>query len=193
MRLYGYQDIGGTWGPTAEEPVNRAGVPVKKRGVIRCWGGSGPGATRTRSVLTRGPPPAPAPWPPALPVRPPAACARFGAARCEQSAHNEALSDVAAVPGRPAGARVGGREGRSRLAPGSDYQPHTGRGATPWGWDSWPGAGAGGPRVRGGTGGLWSCRRRTVWGRALAESPLIPLIDQNSPQKGGSQEHKRPL
>lgn len=55
MGLCGYQDIGGTWGPAAEEPVNRARVPVKKRGVIRCWGGGSPGATRF--VLTRGPRP----------------------------------------------------------------------------------------------------------------------------------------
>lgn len=136
MGLYGYQDIGGTWGPTAEEPVNRAGVPVKKRGVIRCWGGGGPGATRTRSVLTRGPQPAPAPWPRALPVRPPAACARFGAARCERSAHNEALSDVAAVPSRPAGARVGGKE-EAGWPPARTTSPTR----------------AGGPRLGGGTAG----------------------------------------
>lgn len=60
-------------------------------------------------VLTRGPRPH-QPRGPALPVRPPAARARFGAARWERSAHNEALSDVAAVPSWQAGARAGGKE-----------------------------------------------------------------------------------
>lgn len=30
-------------------------------------------------------------------------------------------------------------------------------------------------------------------GRLLAESPLLSLMDQNSPKERGSQEHKRPL
>lgn len=82
-----------------------------------CCGAGSPGATRTRFPLTLGPHPY-QPRGPTLPVQPPAARALFRAARPERSAHNEELSDVAAVP-EPAGGSQDGREGRKKpVGPG---------------------------------------------------------------------------
>lgn len=67
------------------------------------------GSDSSGSAIATGASPA-APRP-VLPVRQKAARALLGAARLEQSAHNEALSDVAVVPESAGGSR-GGRKGR---------------------------------------------------------------------------------
>lgn len=76
------------------------------------------------------------------PVRPPAAPELLGAVRLERSAHNEALSDVAAVP-EPAGGsqgRRGGRGGRKELVGPALPLPST---ATPSTRDKGPHLGGG--------------------------------------------------
>lgn len=150
MGLYKYQDIGGTWGPKAEGTWTQGRSPREKERhrkngmlllvvvVCVCGGGCGsPGTrTKTRFLLTRGSHPG-QPRGAALPARPPAVRALLGAARLERSAHNEELSDVAAVP-EPAGGSQGGREGRKEpVGPGLPLP------TTPW-------PGTEGPRLGGG-------------------------------------------
>lgn len=173
MGLYKYQDIGGTWGPKAEGTWTQGRSPRekerhRKNGMLLLTVvvvGGGPGTrTRTRFLLTRGSHPG-QPRGAALPARRPAVRALLGAARLEQSAHNEALSDVAAVP-EPAGESQGGREGRKEPvgpgAPVTHHPPARDRGATPRGRGSCPGAGAGGPGIRGAQVGSGGCRRRSL-------------------------------
>lgn len=126
MGLYKYQDIGDTRGPKAEGTLTQGRSPREKERhrkngmlllLVVVVGGSPGTRTRTRFLLTRGSHPG-QPRGAALPARPPAVRALLGAARLEQSAHNEALSDVAAVP-EPAGGSQGGRERRKQpVGPG---------------------------------------------------------------------------
>lgn len=125
-----------------------------------CWGRESWNYDKDQISPGPGSPPVPAPRSPALPARLSAARALLGAARLERSAHNEALSDVAAVP-EPAGGSQGGRRGRKKpvgpglLLPSTPTPPTRDQGAMPRGRGSCPLAGAGGPRMKGGTGGPW--------------------------------------
>ena len=153
-----------------------------------------------------GPGPAPHAPRPTLPVRPPAGLLR----RCrpERARTMRRFQTWLRSRSRREGAGAGGKEGKSRLAPGCRYPAHP----RPRGHASGEGRPSrGGPRGRRAAAGrgLPEAHGLATAVKGCSRSPLIPIIDQKnkkqkqkpkqacpslqSPERRGPWEHKRPL